>query len=75
MITQPYNCNGKVRWLSGEALREIAFPLGRIGTDTVSLGGHPGPVKLPVFHPGRHHKRAPLVSPDDKRRDRVGEVL
>ncbi len=30
---------GKVRTFEGEALREIAFPLGGIGTGTISLGG------------------------------------
>ncbi len=31
--------SGKVRRFSGRQLREIAFPLGGIGTGTVSLGG------------------------------------
>ncbi len=43
--------SSKARRFSGRNLREIAFPLGGIGTATVSLGGR---IRLQrrVLHPG-----------------------
>ncbi len=47
---------GRSRSFSGEALREISFPLGGIGTGTVSLGGRGNLRDFEIFnHPGYGH--------------------
>jgi len=55
---------GPQRVFEGESLREVAFPLGGIGTGTISLGGRPlraghvllgsaaGPVRILLFGAG-----------------------